>query len=387
MFEQMIEYWYFTKDSTYNDIVTQGLLAQAGTDSDYMPINQTKDEGNDDQAFWAFAVLSAAELKYPDPPPSQPQWLALAQAVFNRQIIRWDTQTCGGGLRWQIFSFNDGYNYKNAISNGGFFLLAARLARHTNNSTYADWANTIYDWCAQSPLISSDYKVFDGSSTLKNCSDADHDLWTYNYGVFLAGSAYMYNYTNGSSVWRDRVSGFTTRTLEDFFPQANGSGNIMVEVHCEATNNCNVDQPSFKAYLSRWMATTAQLAPFTYPLIMPKLRTSAQGAAGQCSRGSGGITCGRRWYQSAWDGSSGVGEQMSALSIIQNVLIDTVPPPVGASTGRTSVGNPSAGTGFTRQDTIDGPPATKGDRAAAGILTVLLLSSTLAGAWFLFNDE
>ena len=44
MFGQMVEYWYYTGDSTYNDVVTQGLLAQVGPDNDYMPPNQTKTE-------------------------------------------------------------------------------------------------------------------------------------------------------------------------------------------------------------------------------------------------------------------------------------------------------------------------------------------------------
>lgn len=44
MFGQMIEYWYYTGDSTYNAVVTQGLLAQVGPDNDYMPPNQTKTE-------------------------------------------------------------------------------------------------------------------------------------------------------------------------------------------------------------------------------------------------------------------------------------------------------------------------------------------------------
>ncbi len=44
MFGQMIEYWYYTGDSTYNDVITQGLLAQVGPDNDFMPPNQTKTE-------------------------------------------------------------------------------------------------------------------------------------------------------------------------------------------------------------------------------------------------------------------------------------------------------------------------------------------------------
>ena len=44
MFGQMIEYWYYTGDTTYNDVVMQGMLAQIGPNNDYMPPNQTKTE-------------------------------------------------------------------------------------------------------------------------------------------------------------------------------------------------------------------------------------------------------------------------------------------------------------------------------------------------------
>lgn len=44
MFGQMIEYWFYTGDSTYNSVVTQGMLAQVGPNNDYMPPNQTKTE-------------------------------------------------------------------------------------------------------------------------------------------------------------------------------------------------------------------------------------------------------------------------------------------------------------------------------------------------------
>ena len=74
-----------------------------------MPPNQTKDEGNDDQVFWAFAAMTAAELKFPAPTQGYPSWAAMAQAVFNLQAERWDPTTCGGGLRWQINPLNNGY--------------------------------------------------------------------------------------------------------------------------------------------------------------------------------------------------------------------------------------------------------------------------------------
>lgn len=137
--------------------------------------------------------MSAAEMKFPDPPPKEPSWLSLAQATFNLQAARWDTENCNGGLRWQIFSFNKGYDYKNSISNGGFFQLAARLAKYTNNATYAEWAEKTWDWMHTTPLFTDDYRIYDGVNIV-NCSSPTLLQWTYNVGTFLMGAANMYNY-------------------------------------------------------------------------------------------------------------------------------------------------------------------------------------------------
>lgn len=209
------------------------MLYQVGEDQDYEPLAQTLSLGNDDQAFWGLAVLSAAERGYPDPPADQPQWLALAQAVFNRQSARWDPLNCGGGMRWQIPITNNGYDYKNSISNGLFFHMGARLARYTGNSTYAELAERTYDWCKTVGLIGSDYKVFDGahipqttSGTSATCAVSVQDKWSYNAGVMLSGAAFMYNFVSlrnfpdsplqwlivRSDQWRREMEGRNTKT-------------------------------------------------------------------------------------------------------------------------------------------------------------------------------
>jgi mannan endo-1,6-alpha-mannosidase len=146
LIKALMQYWWLTGDSTYNQLVIDAMMFQVGQDNDYMPANQTDSEGNDDQAFWGLAAMAAAEMSFPNPPSNKPQWLELAQAVYNEQVARWDSQNCDGGLRWQIFPFNNGYDYKNAISNGCLFHLAARLARYTGNSTYMTYAERSYDW-------------------------------------------------------------------------------------------------------------------------------------------------------------------------------------------------------------------------------------------------
>lgn len=200
MFGALVDYYYYTGDKSYVDITTQALLWQVGPDRNYMPPNQTKTLGNDDQGFWGMAAMSAAEVNFPNPPEDQPQWLALAQAVFNTQYPRWDNTTCGGGLKWQIFTFNNGYNYKNTISNGIFFNIASRLALYTGNKTYAEWAEKAWDWVIAIGLGSPTYQFFDGTDDTQNCTSINHIQWSYNTGVFMHGAATMYNFVCFSSL-------------------------------------------------------------------------------------------------------------------------------------------------------------------------------------------
>ncbi|EHK99713.1 putative mannan endo-1,6-alpha-mannosidase [Glarea lozoyensis 74030] len=168
-------------------VVQAALLSQVGEDSDFMPTNQTKTEGNDDQGFWGMAAMSAAEMKFDDPPAG---------------------------------------------------------------------------------LIGDAYEIYDGSSDTENCTVIDHGRFSYNQGIYLFGAAMMYNYTNASTIWQPRVAGLLNATSAFF-----SSTKIMYEL-CEPaqtdhpTGTCDTDQRSFKAYLSRWMAGTAKIAPFTHDTVL-----------------------------------------------------------------------------------------------------------------------
>lgn len=365
MFASLIDYWYFTGDDTWNDITTQAILWQAGDDGTFMPTNQTRTEGNDDQSFWAFAAMSAAEREYPNPPDDMPGWLAMAQAVFNTQATRWDTGSCGGGLKWQIFSFNNGWDYKNTISNGCFFNLAARLAKYTGNQTYADWADRIWDWTTSVGFMTDTYEFWDGADDRQNCTNFNKIEWTYNSGVYMFGAATMFNLTEGDSVWRERTQNILDTANAAFFNES-----IMYERACEPVNTCQVDQRSFKGYLARWMAASTQMAPFTYDAVMPRLRASAEAAAQTCTGGDDGAACGLKWAGKQWQGEEDVGLQIAALEVIQSTLITRVDPPVTDDTGGTSQGNPGGGMHHPEPKpgslTMD---ITTGDRAGAGILT------------------
>lgn len=172
-----------------------------------MPPKENFNLGIDDQAFWAMATMSAAESKFPDPPSDQPQWLALSEAVFNTQAKRWDTQHCGGGLRWQIIPFNVGYDYKNTISNGCFFHLAARLARYTGNKTYVEWAERTWKWSVDIGFIDvNTWKVIDGAEMSTNCTTYRQFQWSYNVAIYLSGAAFLWNVTE-NPIWKERLEG------------------------------------------------------------------------------------------------------------------------------------------------------------------------------------
>lgn len=158
----------------------------------------------------------------------------------------------------------------------------------------------------------------------------------------------------------------------------------MTEVACEANGKCNVDQRSFKAYLSRWMAATIKVAPFTHDLIMPKLQASALAAAQQCNGPDN--ACGLRWTMGTqYDGSTGVGEQMSAMEVFQSNLIDQVAGPFTNQTGGTSQGDNTAGTGHSDQDALGiyTSEITTADRVGAGFLTAIVIICTVGGAWWM----
>lgn len=388
MMGSLVDYWRYTGDTSYVNLTTEALLKQVGDDWNYMPMAQAKQLGNDDQAFWGMAAMAAAEYNFPNPPKDKPQWLALAQAVFTTQASRWDNATCGGGLRWQIFPFNNGYRYKNTISNGCFFNLAARLHAYTGNTTYLRWAKSSWDWTRQIGLVNDQYGYFDGTDVEKrNCSEVDRTRWSYNPAIHMHGFAVLYN-TTGDQYWKTHLDR-TWQALKVFFTAYEGSkdNKIAYEAACEPDAHCNLDQQSFKAYLARWMAATMKITPHLAEDIRSYIWASAAAAAKSCVGGADGITCGTRWDTGAWDGTDGVGQQMSALEMIQATLIESAPGVVTNHTGGTSTGDYNAGTGADKNPLAPVRPITLGDKAGAGVITAVIAIAWLGGAWWVISHS
>lgn len=366
----LMDYWHLTGDSSYNKVVLEAMVAQVGEGRDYQPKEHTASLGNDDQGFWGMSAMLAAELNFPNPPSDQPQWLALAQAVWNTQAhpSRHDKE-CGGGMRWQIPLANNGYTYKNTIANGCFFNIGARLARYTGNATYAEHAEDTWDWLTGVGYVTPEGNVYDGGHVDKNCTNINKAQFSYNAAVLIQGAAFMYNFTDGSKVWEDRINVLVDRTIEVFFRK----DKIAYEVSCEPKLECTTDMFSFKGYLHRWLAQSTIIAPFIADRIRPVLRTSAEAAVKQCIGGESGRECGFSWSSGKFDGKIGVGQQMNVLGAVSSLLIDQARGPVTSTTGGTSEGDVNAGNNSPFMRTFK--PITTGDKAGAGILTALILAA------------
>lgn len=148
--------------------------------------------------------MSAAESEFPlKPRNGTPSYIRYAQGVFDIQAARWDMGTCNGGLAWKFPGEGEssGYNYKSSFANGILFQLAARLARFTEKQTYTDWANKAWDWSRSVELVTPEYRIFDGIIGASGCKETNHIQWTHNAGLFLYGSALMFNQVSRLKVY------------------------------------------------------------------------------------------------------------------------------------------------------------------------------------------
>ncbi|KAK5994749.1 putative mannan endo-1,6-alpha-mannosidase [Cladobotryum mycophilum] len=387
MFGSLIDYWALTDDDAYNDVVKQGMIYQIGPDNDFRPRNQSAAEANDDQGMWAMAAMSAVETEFSGASKEQSQWLTIVEAVFNEYVSRWDKKQCDGGLRWQISPLLNGYNYKNSISNGCFFNIASRLYQQTKNETYSNWAAIIFQWEQKVGLISESYAVLDGLSLGDStCSNINKLESSQNTGIFLHGSAVMYN-TTQDDTWKTRLNGLLKNAQAKFFREG-----VMLEPMCEGVRLCNIDMQSFKGFLIRPLTTMMQLAPYTVDTIKPLLMSTAKAAAVACSgspstgfMGHSGTACGFSWIShgnDSFDGLVGVGEQMNALSAVLSTLSTNLGSSHDKGTGTGEAHQPSASTGQSSSHGSNGSKS-NGHRLSVGIQMTGLIAVVMMYQAFL----
>jgi mannan endo-1,6-alpha-mannosidase len=195
LWNALIAYSNLTSDTQFNDVVASALYAQVGDDAAYMPANQTKTLGNNNQTLWGLTALSAAESGFPKERDGQPGWLDLAQNVFDLLTLRWNDTTCSGGLRDAIFTFDGSYNQMSSFTASNFFLLSSSLYKMTSNETYSEWAEKQYTAATDNGLLGEkgaivDYlEIEDDGCTLQKSEGATSE----NLGHWLEGAAVMFN--------------------------------------------------------------------------------------------------------------------------------------------------------------------------------------------------
>ncbi|RYC57379.1 hypothetical protein CHU98_g8833 [Xylaria longipes] len=358
----MLDYRSRTGDTQYDDKISEGLLWQRGSNNDFLPANWTASEGNDDQAVWGMAALLAAETGFTEPGVDNLKWLTLVQNVFDEQTSdarRLDNGSCAGGLRWQIFPANNGYNYISTYAN-----LGARLSlQDGNNKTQAESVANTFGWLLDSKLIDGKYNVVQ---------------FSYATGLAIEGAAVMYNSTGGQENWKKLLTGLVERTTDVFFPDG-----VATEVACEPSH-CNTDMTFFKSSLHRSLASTMKVAPFTESVIRPVLKTSAQAAAESCSWGDNKRMCGFVWSASS-NNQTGAGSQMSALSALLSLLpTEAVAsgPDSGSNSGSGGTNNGTTSTGGSSEPSQTNKPDSSSARA--GVSAVVILGSLLLTT-FAFN--
>ncbi|RYP67141.1 hypothetical protein DL770_008679 [Monosporascus sp. CRB-9-2] len=379
LWSSLLDHRNLTGDTTHDDSTMRGLLWQKG-ENDFLPKNWTVSMGNDDQAFWALAAILAAETGFKDPADNNTRWVDLAKTVFEHQSNedrRVSEGECTGVLRWQIFPFNQGYDYISTAANAAYFNLGSRLAYFTNNKTISERAASTYDLLSDIGFVDDKFNVYDGAH-VSQCDEINKAQFSYNAALLLQGCAHMYKYT-GDEAWKSRMDGLVNRTLELFFPDG-----VAVEVSCEEGGMCNTDMKFFKGYLHRALGSTARLVPDTADKILPVLMTSAEAAVATCTGGEGGRMCGFAWAAGEFDEAS-AGAQTSVLSALASVLTQTKGSTPGESSDGSSSNNDSSNSddsnGNSEAATDEVPPTNLGTRGNInlGIVLGALMAGTVVG--------
>ena len=157
----------------------------------------------DDQGWWALAWVEAYKLT------GERRYLDMAETIFGTMSKGW-TDDLGGGIFWK----KNPHQYKNAIANNLYSLLAARLYRLTKREAYRERFIEASDWMLQSGMINREnWQVEDG------LHDDGHpnrgQYYTYNQGVALASLTERYQLTGDASflAMADSIAHATMRLM------------------------------------------------------------------------------------------------------------------------------------------------------------------------------
>ncbi len=196
--------------------------------------NFLDDFGYDDEAWWANAWIRAFDLT------GDAKYLSMAKTIFTDMLNAWDASTCNGGVWW-----NRNRDYKNAITNELFMLVAAQLHSRTPGDTdYLNWAKREWDWFkVDGGMIDARGLVDDGLTTA--CKSNGQTQWTYNQGIVLGALVEIYHATSDVQYLQ------AAQKLADASTSKSVTSGGILQEPCEPSANCNDDQSNFKGIYQR----------------------------------------------------------------------------------------------------------------------------------------
>lgn len=175
-----------------------------------------------------------------------------------------------------------------------------------------------------------------------------------------------------------------TSLFQKFFT-AKTNGIISDQV-CEASDQCYKDanDPLFKGLTISWLMDIALIIPDLKATILPHIQTTALGAAKACS-GESKNACGGRFY-TAYDNQASMENQISGVEVISAAMLNFLKSdavPVNVKSGGNSSSSAKPGGGDTDASLPVYKAITTGDKAGAGILTVIFVTGLLGMGAFL----
>jgi predicted alpha-1,6-mannanase (GH76 family) len=146
----------------------------------------------DDSGWWGITWLKMYDRT------RAPKYLATARTIHAHMAKNWHPEK-GGGVMW---SEDADKQRPNAITNGLFLILSARLHERTHADAYRKWAEKTLQWMRDNAL-------YDGIAVVDAPGHAG-DYWTYNQGVFIGGLTALYQATGQRQYLDDAVKATET---------------------------------------------------------------------------------------------------------------------------------------------------------------------------------
>jgi len=161
----------------------------------------------DDMEWNALAMLRAYHIL------DDEKFLDVVHLLWSDIITGW-TDVAGGGIMWARHT----PNFKAATSNAPASILSSRLYRLTDDETYLEWAERIYEWQRSTVVNTGTGAVYDGVTVENGQENVNTDwIFTYNQGTFIGSALELYG-IHGERRYLDdaiRTADYTLNNLTD----------------------------------------------------------------------------------------------------------------------------------------------------------------------------